>query len=103
MLRLQIFFYLFQVHSMLRFAHKGVRARRDVREGARLVFVEVKAGKTFDHAAQRVNWARLHRIMRAAEVYAGQHGGAFVEMRIDVALVDGQGAVQILENVSMAA
>lgn len=84
---------------------RGAGAEIDLilREGSRLVFVEVKAGKTFDHAAQRVNWAQLHRIMRAAEVYAGHQGDPFVEMRVDVALVDGQGVVQILENVSMAA
>lgn len=88
---------------------RGAGAEIDLifRDGARLLFVEVKAGRTFDSAAQRVAWSQLHRIMRAAEAYAGNHAlddaGFLPEMRIDVALVDGQGMVQILENVSMAA
>lgn len=88
---------------------RGAGAEIDLifREGRMLVFVEVKTGRTFDGAAQGIGWSQLHRIMRAAEAYAGSHAldpaGFLPEMRIDVGLVDGQGMVQILENVSMAA
>ncbi|QPM88870.1 YraN family protein [Pseudooceanicola algae] len=85
---------------------RGAGAEIDLifREGDRLVFVEVKAGPTFDAAAQRVAWPQIHRIMRAAEAYAGKEmSGEMPEMRIDVALVDVTGAVEVLENVSMAA
>ncbi|NIZ08885.1 YraN family protein [Pseudooceanicola sp. HF7] len=74
------------------------------RDGDRLIFVEVKAGRDHDAAVQRVRWDQLHRIFRAAEAYAGQlRPGKLTELRIDVALVDRIGAVQVLENVSMAA
>ncbi|MBR9819950.1 MAG: hypothetical protein GYB51_02990 [Rhodobacteraceae bacterium] len=86
-----------------RFRGAGAEIDLIFREGATLVFVEVKAAPTFDQAAHRVRWSQLHRIMRAAEAYAAQQGGLPPPMRIDVALVDGQGMVQILENVSMAA
>ncbi|KAA2314177.1 hypothetical protein DL237_04520 [Pseudooceanicola sediminis] len=72
----------------------------------RLLFVEVKAAATFDEAAQRIGWPQIRRIMTAGEVYAAHHAqpvaGCEGEMRIDAALVDGQGMVQIIENVSMA-
>lgn len=90
-------------HDRRRWRGAGAEIDLIFREGDRLVFVEVKAGRTFDQAAQRVHWSQLHRIMRAAAAYAAQHGDPFCEIRIDVALVDGQGAVQRLENVSMAA
>ncbi|WP_010140014.1 YraN family protein [Oceanicola sp. S124] len=85
--------------------YRGAGAEIDLilREGDTLVFVEVKAAPTFDQAAQRVRWSQLHRIMRAAEAYGARCGGFPPQMRIDVALVDGRGMVQILENVSMAA
>lgn len=84
---------------------RGAGAEIDLvlRHGDCLVFVEVKAARSFERAAERLHWSQLHRIMRAAEVYAGQNGGMLCQMRIDAALVDGQGAVRILENVSMAA
>jgi putative endonuclease len=87
---------------------RGAGAEIDLifRDGDRLLFVEVKAGATFDDAAQRIGWPQIHRIMKAAEVFAAQHAlsatDPLPEMRIDAALVDGQGMVQIIENVSMA-
>ena len=75
-----------------------------VGEGDRVVFVEVKKSKTHARAAQRVSDRQMARIMASAEAYLGCcPKGALTEMRIDVALVDAQGAVDIVPNASMAA
>ena len=69
-----------------------------------LLFVEVKTARSHDLAAQRVSQAQIHRIFTAATIFADQHSeGSLVDMRFDVALVDGAGVVQILENALMAA
>ncbi|MBT9384916.1 YraN family protein [Pseudooceanicola sp. CBS1P-1] len=84
---------------------RGAGAEIDliVTDGETLVFVEVKASRSFDAAARLLRWGQMTRIFRAAEAYAAGLGGWPPEMRVDAALVDGQGAVRILENVSMAA
>lgn len=70
-----------------------------VRDIAGLVFVEVKKAASFESAAQRLNPRQMRRIYAAAEDYLGtQPSGALTEARIDVALVDGVGQVQIIEN-----
>lgn len=69
------------------------------RDGAVLVFVEVKKSKTFDAAAARLQPKQVQRLMKAAEEFAGgEPAGLLTDMRFDVALVDGQGQVHILEN-----
>lgn len=67
------------------------------------VFVEVKTAATFDKAAERLTEAQLARVSRSAEAYMGSadHGGTG-HFRIDAALVDGQGRVSIIENVTLA-
>lgn len=74
-----------------------------VRDGTDLVFVEVKAGATFDSAARRLTEAQLGRIVSAAgEFVAVLPGGLATAMRFDLALVDGQGLVETIENVTLA-
>ena len=69
------------------------------REGACLVFVEVKQSATHGEAAQRLGAAQQGRIMRAALEYCETEGLApLPEMRFDAALVDGQGRIEILER-----
>lgn len=85
---------------------RGAGAEVDLifRDGDLLIFVEVKAARSFDAAAQRVGWPQVRRIMRAAETYAGIGGETeHTELRIDMALVDSIGAVKVVENLSMAA
>lgn len=68
-----------------------------------LVFVEVKTARTHEMAAQRISRTQIDRILTAAAIFADQHAnGAVVDMRFDVALVDGSGEVHILENALMA-
>ncbi|MEX5728276.1 putative endonuclease [Rhodovulum iodosum] len=64
-----------------------------------LIFVEVKKAKSFDRAAERVTPRQIERIVAAAGEYlAGAPLGLSSESRFDVALVDGQGQVEILPN-----
>lgn len=70
-----------------------------VREGARLVFVEVKASRSFEAATAQLGRRQMDRICRSAEAYCGEMpDGALTEMRFDLALVDGQGEVRVIEN-----
>ena len=72
------------------------------RRGAEIVFAEVKASRDIARAAQALSHRQLARIASAADEYlAGRFGHCNVSCRIDLALVDGQGRSQILENVSM--
>lgn len=70
-----------------------------LRDGDALVFVEVKHSHSFDSAAARLLPKQIERLRRAAEEFAGgEPKGLLTEMRFDVALVNEQGAVHILEN-----
>lgn len=70
-----------------------------VREGACLVFVEVKAAASFDAAAARLGRRQMDRLCAAAEEFAGgEPAGLLSEMRFDLALVDGRGDVRVIEN-----
>jgi putative endonuclease len=69
------------------------------REGDRLVFVEVKKSSSFGAAALRLGRRQMDRICAAAlEFRAGEPDGLMTEIRFDLALVDGRGALQIIEN-----
>ena len=69
------------------------------RDGAQLVFVEVKKSRSFARAAERLGSAQMHRIFDAAsEFLAGEPKGQLCETRFDVALVDGIGRIEIIEN-----
>ncbi|MCL3881958.1 YraN family protein [Marivita sp. GX14005] len=71
-------------------------------EGERMVFVEVKKSRTHDQAAQRITARQMGRILRSAESYLGRcPKGSLTEARVDIALVDGQGKIEIIPNASM--
>ncbi len=68
-------------------------------EGDAVVFVEVKAAKTFAQAAERVTLRQANRIATSAMAYLDTRPmGSLTDMRMDVALVDRTGAVDIREN-----
>lgn len=74
-----------------------------VRVSGIVVFVEVKAAATFDLAAQRLSPNQFSRIASAAEEFlASQHFEDPGIARVDAALVDGTGRVDIIENVTLA-
>ena len=69
------------------------------REGDRYVFIEVKAGRDLAGAAARLSLRQMHRLAAAAEEFlGGVAGGLGNDLRFDVALVDRQGRVDIMEN-----
>ena len=85
----------------IRRRYRGRQGEIDLvlRDGAVLVFVEVKKARSFAEAAERVTARQMARIYGAAEEYlADAPLGSLTEARFDVALVDAGGSVRILEN-----
>ena len=73
-----------------------------LRDGEGLIFVEVKRARDFARAAERLSRAQAERIWStAAEFLAGEPRGQLTDARVDLALVDGVGRVQIIENVTL--
>ncbi len=69
------------------------------REGDRVVFIEVKSAATLAAAADRLSARQMARLCAAAsEFVGGEPAGQDTEMRFDVALVDGAGRIDIIEN-----
>ncbi len=69
------------------------------RDGSALVFVEVKHSRTLARAAESLSPRQMQRIYTSAEEFMGSEPlGSLTEARFDVALVDGSGDVQIIEN-----
>lgn len=69
---------------------------------AGLVFVEVKKGRDHAGALARVTRRQLDRIRTSAEAYAARMPrGSLTDMRIDLALVDATGRIEIIENATM--
>ena len=70
-----------------------------MREGASVIFVEVKKAATHAEAALRLTSRQMGRIHgAAAEFLAGEPAGQATESRFDVALVDAYGRIEVLEN-----
>jgi putative endonuclease len=71
--------------------------------GDTYVFVEVKKAATHDIAAERLSDRQLWRIARSAEDYIATHApDPFTPMRLDLAMVDGQGRLAILQNLMLS-
>lgn len=69
------------------------------RDGAGLVFVEVKRSRDHARALARISRTQMQRIMVAAQEFlATWPGGPFTDIRFDVATVDDRGEVRVLEN-----
>lgn len=69
------------------------------RQGDMVIFVEVKRARDFASAAARLGTRQIARLLQAAEIFlGGEPEGAGTEARFDMALVDGAGRVEILEN-----
>ncbi|SDY21914.1 YraN family protein [Citreimonas salinaria] len=69
------------------------------RDSDTVVFIEVKASRDFDRAMSHLGPRQVARLWAAAEEYAGTlASGSLTDMRFDVALVDGQGSVRVIEN-----
>ena len=69
------------------------------RDGADVIFIEVKQSKTHALAAEHLTPRQMGRIYNAAsEFLAGEPRGQLTQVRFDVALVDAKGQIEILEN-----
>lgn len=70
-----------------------------VRDGPGLIFVEVKQSRSLARAAESLSARQMQRIYASAEEFLGtEPAGSLTDVRFDVALVDGQGDLQIIEN-----
>lgn len=82
-----------------RWRGKGGEIDLIVRDGAGLIFVEVKKARDFARAAESLSARQMQRLYTSAEEFIGyEPQGSLTEVRFDVALVDGQGDMQIIEN-----
>lgn len=87
-----------------RWRGKGGEIDLIVRDGAQVVFVEVKKSRDFARAATRLTRRQMDRLCAAAsEFVAGEPNGQLTDMRFDLAMVNSVGAVQIIENAFMEA
>lgn len=69
-------------------------------DGEELVFVEVKASRTHEKAAQAIRPSQMNRIALAAQEYMDADGHDMLRpMRFDIALVDGLGRVDLIEGI----
>jgi putative endonuclease len=69
------------------------------RDGDEVIFIEVKQSRSHAEAALHLSSRQMGRIMTAATVFVeGEPLAGNTPMRFDVALVDGTGRIEILEN-----
>ena len=101
-----------QVARHYRVAGRPVRARRwrgtegeidmIVEDGAGLIFVEVKSAPTHAEAAEALGPRQFARMSRTAEEFLGNEpAGRLTPCRIDLALVDAMGRIEIVENLTV--
>lgn len=64
------------------------------------IFVEVKKSRDMTSAADMLSATQVTRIMVAAGEYMAVKG-LLGDMRVDAALVDQQGAVEVIENITL--
>ena len=70
-----------------------------LRRNDTVLFVEVKRARAHDIAASRISLQQIARINQSAEIFVTEHlSGQNFEMRLDVALVDQKGEIQIIPN-----
>lgn len=72
-----------------------------MRDSHGLIFVEVKASSSLERAANRLTARQIRRVAKAAEEFVDQMDLPDQALRIDGALVDDQGRIETLENISM--
>ncbi|WP_424969549.1 YraN family protein [Dinoroseobacter sp. S76] len=72
------------------------------RRGDLLVFVEVKSSSSFARAIESLHWSQVARIQSAAEAFVGVHPElALLDMRVDLAALDGMGRFRVIPNITM--
>lgn len=72
------------------------------RHGDTVVFIEVKKSRNFAIAAHRLGQRQMARIVASAgEFLANEPRGQLTDVRFDLAVVDGHGALKVIENAFM--
>lgn len=70
-----------------------------LRQGDTVIFTEVKKSKSFARAATRLGRRQMDRLIAAgSEFLATEPRGQLTDVRFDLAMVDAQGAVSVIEN-----
>jgi putative endonuclease len=80
---------------------RGITGEIDLigRQGDVVIFVEVKQSRSHDLAASHLSQAQIGRIFATVDEFlAGEPKGLLTDVRIDLALVDGQGRIEVVEN-----
>ena len=80
---------------------RGITGEIDLigRNGDVVIFVEVKQSRTHDLAASHLSQAQIGRIFATVDEFlAGEPKGLLTDVRIDLALVDGMGRIEVIEN-----
>lgn len=93
--------YVARRHTLAATRWRGISGEVDLimRNGAQVVFVEVKKSASFARAATRLGRKQMDRLLGAAsEFIADEPNGQLTDVRFDLAVVNGQGQVQIIEN-----
>jgi putative endonuclease len=86
-----------------RWRGKGGEIDLVLQKGSEVVFVEVKKSRSHAKAAQALSRRQLTRIFRSAEDYLGHlPEGANTPCRVDVALLDDMGRIDVVPNVLCA-
>ncbi|MDO5643330.1 MAG: YraN family protein [Paracoccus sp. (in: a-proteobacteria)] len=81
-----------------RWRGKGGEIDLILRQGDLYIFVEVKASRSFASAGERINRRQMDRICTAACEFCGTlPTGLMTDMRMDAALVDRFGRIEIIE------
>lgn len=82
-----------------RFRGQGGEIDLILAQGEVVIFVEVKKSRSFDSARARLGAPQIARIFAtAAEFLGSQPKGQLTETRFDLALVNAQGDIAIMEN-----
>jgi putative endonuclease len=80
---------------------RGITGEIDLigRDGDVVIFVEVKQSRSHDMAASHISQAQIARIFATVDEFvASEPKGLLTDVRIDLALVDGQGRIDVVEN-----
>ncbi len=88
-------------HALCQHRWRGQSGEIDLitRDGDGLIFVEVKKARDFARAVERLTQRQLQRIYDAATEYLAKMPlGQDTPARIDVALVNASGQIEIIEN-----
>ena len=80
---------------------RGTQGEIDIiaRDGNKLIFIEVKKSSTHFLASEHFTWAQQNRVRATAEeFYFNDPIEGVDELQVDLALVDAQGRIEIVEN-----